>query len=651
MLSALRRNAQSWVIKMLLAVVAVSFVIGFGAFMYVGRYLGRPAAESYIAKVNGVEISYDNYIQRLRGIESQYRQMFGENFDQYRERMNLPRQVLEGMIDDLLLLQMAERMGIEVSDDEVRRQILSYPAFQSNGRFDSERYETVLRRGRQGGGLTPAEFEELQRHNLLLDRVEDYTTGFLRVSEQEVRQEYVLNATKANFRFVELDASDYHEQVELTEEETSTYFNEHRDEFRIAERRQGRVLAVEPEEFLEDIDVADEEIEDYYQANRESRFTVGEQVHARHILRKVDPEAGPEVRQATREFMQRLLDRLQSEETDFAELARQHSEDESAERGGDLGFFGRGRMVGPFEEAAFDLRSGQISDVVETRFGYHIIQVVERREARAKPLEEVRDQVVTVLTNQHASQQAIQTIQTLYASLQPEQSLTELGARLDREVRLTDHVERSEPVEDYDGGRQITGALFGLEEGQISAPVRGIRSWYLVELTGVEPERLPEFNEVAEQVTTRLTSERAVQLARQDAQAIIDRLRANESAEVSNMEALAAERGLQVKETGDLSIRGDSISRVGASRETKEALFRLTYADPVALRPYAVGGKVYVFQLISRQNPSEEGFALAHEETLQHLRRQKQNERRRMLTDSLRESAHILYNVQLLERL
>lgn len=635
MLSAMRRNAKSPFVKILLLAVAVSFVIGFGAFMYVGEYIGKDVKTEYFVLVNDTQIPFNYYLNELKSREKYYRQILGDNYDQFKDNLNLKQQTLDSLIDRTLLIQQAQQMGIKVSDDEVRQQIVKFPAFQREGRFNQEVYRTILRRN----NLTPGDFEKDIRQSQLVDKMSDVLVGFIKVSSQEIKEEYEANANKADFHYLQLAVKDYEVKVKVTDEEAQEYFNQNKAEFLVPEKRRARVVTVSPSDFEGDINLSDEDIQSYYQANQEAQFTEQEQVRASHILRRLPPDAGEEVKAATRELADDLLKKAK-DGADFAELAEKYSQDETnKDQGGDLGFFQQGRMQKEFDDLAFSLDKGEVGGVVTTTYGLHIIKVTDKKEKRIKPLEEVRDAVVAALQKQESAQMTTTAIQNLHGSLEPGQSLTDLAQQKGQEAVLTDLVDKTTAMPGLDGGWQVTSALFGLAEGEVSAPIKGFNSWHLVELADLEEEHEPEFAEVKEAAIKKAKDKKLALIAYQDAAKILA-----EIAGERTLDEVAAAHGLTVKTTGLSSQSGDRIQSVGSDATAKKELFELTTTESLAKRPYQIGDKIYLFELSSRQYPSEEGLAEVEDDLRDQIQKRKGNERMKLWRESARQNAKILIN-------
>ena len=395
MLDGMRRH-KGW-LKWSLALVCLAFV-----FLYVPDFFDESGASglqnSVLARVGRHEITTMEfrrvYLQQVQN----YRVQTGEEISEDVLRsLGVHRQVLQQLVNQYSALAEAERLGLEVTDAEIRQSIINLPLFQENGHFvGEERYRQALQFQRPP--VTTAQFEEEIRRELLVRRLQSAITGWVGVTDEELEAEYRRRNERVSVNVVTFRGDDFRDVVEATDSDVELLYDEESLTYEVPERRQLRFLLIDESAIGDSITLTDAEVQDYYDANF-SRFSRPGQVRASHILLRTEDqdEAAVEARAAELAAEARAG-------ADFAELARAHSDDEgTAVQGGDLGLFARGRMVPEFEAVAFELEVGAISDPVRSAFGFHVITVTEKQEAATQPLAEVRDLIERTIKQEQAA--------------------------------------------------------------------------------------------------------------------------------------------------------------------------------------------------------------------------------------------------------
>ena len=290
-----------------------------------------------------------------------------------------------------------------VGDAEIRERILTLPSFQVDGQFIGETaYRQLLQSQRPP--VSTAQFEDEIRQQILLERLQTAVTSWMSVSDIEVVEEHRRRNEKIRVDVVSFDAIDFRDDVEVTDEDIDLLYGEEAVNYEVSEKRQLRFLLLDQGAIFDGINLTDNDLRQYYDANLSQYQTPG-QIRAQHILLRVNEDEG-DTDESVEAQAAELAEQARSGE-DFAELARLHSDDEgTAEQGGDLGLFGRGRMVPEFEAVAFTLNAGDISDPVKSSFGYHVINVNEKQEETTESFETVRETIENLLKQQQATSRA-----------------------------------------------------------------------------------------------------------------------------------------------------------------------------------------------------------------------------------------------------
>jgi peptidyl-prolyl cis-trans isomerase D len=400
MLDRMRRH-KAW-LKWSLGVVVVTFVL-----LYVPSFLTPPGAGAAltdaVASVEGNRITVLAYQRAYEGQVAQLRQSMGEQFsDQMIKQFGLPQRIIQQLVGEEAILVEAQRLGFRVSDAELSERIQRMPQLQENGRFVGyDKYRMFI--AYQRPPLRVDEFEDAVRKSIVMEKFQTAATAWVRVTDSEADEEYRRRNEKVKLDLAVFTANQFRAKVQATDADLQARFDANKDSYRLPEKRRVRFLALDQDVLKRNMTATNEEVAARYQQNI-AMYETPEQVRASHILFKTEGKDDAAVKKTAEGVLKQV-----KSGGDFAKLAKQYSEDGSKDNGGDLDFFGRGRMVKEFDEFSFSAKPGQISDLVKTQFGYHIIKVTDRRAAATRQMAEVRgvleDQIKTEKAQREADRQ------------------------------------------------------------------------------------------------------------------------------------------------------------------------------------------------------------------------------------------------------
>ncbi len=630
MLKFMRKNASSVWIKAAFLIIVVVFILwGVG-----GMLSRRQQPGDMVAEVNEHAITSDEVDRAYQNLLDAYRNMFAKNASpELLKALHLRERALDELIRVNLMQQEAERLGLGVTDDEVRRSIEEQEAFQRAGQFDRTRYMELLR----GNRLTPTEYEATQREQILVDKLQNALLAGVYVSDAEARQQYDYQNEKISLRYLEVSDSKYAGQGAPSDDEISKYYGTHKDAYKEPARRRIELAAYPMAVFADRAKVDDTDVQKYYEAHK-SDFQSPEQVHVRHILVKVPEGATEEVKQAKRGLAQQVLDKARGGE-DFSALARQYSEDDAnKDRGGDLGLIGRNQMVKPFEDAAFALQQpGQLSDVVETQFGFEIIQLDEKRPAGPKPLAEVRDEVVPKVRQQKGDEARRQQAQADMEKAAGGQQLAALAQASGVAVADPQPFAASEGIQGVGRLPQLSARVFATDVGKVGE-VDAPQASYVFRVAEEIPARVPELAQIRDRVIADVDKEKAKELARKAADDMLAELKKSK-----DLQAVAAAHGLAPEETAPFGRNDASIPGIGSQPELQKDAFSLTSEQPVAPKTYASDDKIVVAMLDKRVPVDESKFAEKKDE----IKKQILSQRKGMVLQQFADELKARYNVHI----
>ncbi|HSM13205.1 MAG TPA: SurA N-terminal domain-containing protein [Thermoanaerobaculia bacterium] len=639
MLKVLRDNLKylSWILWVVI-LVFIAFV-----FVDFGGGLGQQRnATSAAATVGDRVVSYKDFERQYRQLEQQYRDAFGERFTpELADQLRLPAVALERLVNQELLLAEARRQGLRATDEEVQRRILEIPAFRgAGGAFaGTETYQGFLRRI----GYTAREFEEEIRDEILVGKLTGLLEAGVAVPDEAVELAWRERNEKATVRYLLAPASRYAGRAAPAPGELEAWFAEHRDEFRLPDRRVVDYLLVDAARLRATLEISDEELRRAYEQDPE-QYRLPEQVHARHILVKIDESRSAEEAEAR---MAEVRSKLAAG-ADFAELAAEYSDDPgSRDRGGDVGWFERGRMVPEFEQAAFDADAGSVVGPVRTSFGLHLIDVVEKRAGGVQPFDGVAGAIRARLASDRAEAAAETRARDLVARLRAGDPADEAAwqALADEDVvtfTTTPPFGREEGVPGIGRNPEFADAAFALAAGEASEPVRIPRGWAVLRLREEQPAHEAELAEVEAPARAAFERERSVELARAELAEARAAIEGGES-----FDAAAARLGLEVAESPEFGRTG-SIPGLGPAAPL--AATALTLEPGQLGGPVAAGSGAVLFEVVARTRFEPERFAAEREGLRDELRRDEANRLLAALLAERRTELGVSFDPPLLER-
>lgn len=609
MLDRMRRH-RNW-LKWSLALVVLAFVI-----FYIPDFLqpstgpGVVPADA-VATIDGEQIGAEEFRRVFQGELQRYQQSSGGQISaQLLKQIGIDRQILQQLVDERAAMAEAQRLGITVSNQEVAQQIFTIPVFQENGAFIGEqRYRQLL----QSNGLTPALFEANMRRSLAADKLRQTVTSWVSVSDKELAEEYRRRNDKVKLAVVSFRADSYRLDVNASDAEVASYFEGHTADFRVPEKRKVKYVLIDVDSLRAKITVSPEDLERAYQENIVAKAGP-EEVRASHILFRTEGKDEAAVKARAEE----ILARAKAPNADFGALAKQYSEDTSnAGSGGDLDFFPPGRMVPEFDAAAFAMQPGQISDLVKTSFGFHIIKVTDRKAPTVQKLEEVKDQLTEQIAFDRAQAQATTMADALAAAARTPADLERAAAAQGLTVDETGFFARDEPILSVGMAPEMTSQAFALEIGQVSPVIRTSRGYVVETVTGRNDSYIPKLDEVKDRVRDVVINDKALAMSKQKAEEVVARLKSapdfDKAAKAANLTST----------TTELITRDGQLPDLGAAADVVSAAFALpqgAVSDPI---PTSTG--TAIVKVLEKQQATDADISNAKENFREELLADRRN--------------------------
>ena len=589
MLSLMRKHAGTWMIKIILGAIVIVFVF-WGVGSYKSRQTGR------VADVNGTVITLNDYRNAYTNLVEQARQSFGNNLnDELIQALQLRKRALDQLVDRVLILQEAEKLKIQVSDEELAQTIRDIRAFQTAGVFDNQRYLNTLSRTK----LSAETFEEQQREALIIDKFQNFISGNIKVSELEALQWYKYNNTEVDVDYVVLEPGQF-KNIEPTADEILDFFDQHKETYKTDPEIKARYIYLNPADFVAKVTVTEEDIRDYYESNPE-KFKNPKTVHARHILIKVAQNAKPEEVESARQKAEDVL-KLAREGKDFAALARQYSEGPTKTKGGDLGTFRREAMVKPFADKAFSMKAGDISDPVRTRFGWHIIKVEKINPAKTLSLDEAREDIEKTLKTERSRNLAYDEAETVYETAFEGQELAAIAQERNLKILTTQLFSQKRPPKDIKDAARFASVAFGLSVDEVSDVQEFGDGYYVIGVVEKVAAKIPELKAVEDRVKKDVIKQKQDAKALSEANRFLAELKKGQP-----FNTISQKFKLAPKKTGFFK-RNDSIPTIGQEAEIASTAFKLSDHDPLPSEPLKGQKGYYVISFRERKEPELNGF-------------------------------------------
>jgi peptidyl-prolyl cis-trans isomerase D len=587
MLRWLRKYSRSWFIALAIGAIVVVFI-----FWGVGGLKSPRFQEA--AEVNGTPILLTAYFKAYNDMVRQYQeQTKGEMSEEVLKQLRLKERALNRLIEEVLILQAAERLGIRVSAPELQEQIRNYPYFQEEGRFNDKKYRLMLSRAR----LSVAEFEEQERRRLLIQKIMRELTSFAKVSEGELQEQFLIGWEAVAVDYLVVTPDRFMSQQNPSEAELDRYYQENQAMFRQPARVKVNYLFFQSQDYLNRVKLSQEEVGDYLKEHQEefSRPTV---IWAKQLLLTIPPKATPAQRQEVKKKAQELLEIVQAGE-DFSQLAQSYSQDEaSRQKGGDLGDVKKGQMPDEWEKVAFSLGQGEVG-LASTSKGFHLIKVEEYKESEKLP--DAEDRARQYLQEEKSLRLAREAAQQARGELSGA-SLAEVGKKYGVTPQETPLFALVDPIPELGTVPTFNRVALQLKPRDISRVVDLPGGFAILQGLEQQPEFLPPLEQVKEQVRQAVRRQQAKKQAEEEALRLLERLRKGEP-----LAQVAAQASIPVDDS-DFFTRVEGFKKQHLAESLTSAAFLLSSQNPYPPRPLVYQDNYYLLAFKDRRAPDPGEF-------------------------------------------
>jgi peptidyl-prolyl cis-trans isomerase D len=547
---------------------------------------------------------------------------FQQEFQQVTRNQAIPpmlraaysKQVLDQMIFQRALEFEADRLGMRVTPEEQTERIKELlPTAWSGSTWLKDRYPNEVQ---TKYGMTVEQFESLLRDDMLSEKFHEMVTDGITVTPQEITQEFIWRNEKVKIDYALIKPADLAASIHPSDADLAAWFAKNSSHYQVPERRSARYALLDLSKLRAATQVSDDSLRAYYNEHIDD-YKVENRAHVEHILFKTIGKTDAEIA----EIHQKAEDVLKQAKhgANFEDLAKKYSEDDGTKpKGGDLGWIVDGQTVPEFQQAAFSVPKGSISDLVKTQYGFHIIKVLDRETAHTKSFEEVRDSILQPVLDQKVSAEAGDISNQMAAAVRQSdrQSLDDLAKKFHLDVGETPPVAATDPILPLGNSPELHQVLFGLHTGELSQPIQIESGFVILTVKDVLEAHQGTLAEVHDRVLADYQREKSFDLASARAQELSKRAQAGE-----DFDKAAKSLDLAVK-TSDAFARAGSIPDVGTAKQLAAA-FKMTVGQVSG--PTRTGDNWVVFRIVTHDAPNMEDLAKQKDDIQQQLLQTKQN--------------------------
>lgn len=523
----------------------------------------------------------------------------------------LAGQMLDNMVLEQALTLQAKKMGLEVSNQELRAALENIPWLYPNGHFVG--MESYRRAVEQQTGMSTQEFENQLRESLLIQKIRAVVSDGVQVTPGEVHRAFERENLKAKIRYVVFDPSKFLKAVPITQQALESYFEKDPARYQQKEQRQVRYVLITPDDVRSQVKITDEELKQYYTAHL-ADYRVPNRVKVAQILFKTAGKTPAEVK-AVEKTAQEVLAKIKAGAS-FAEMAKKYSEDSNASNGGLIGWIVRGQTVKEFEDVAFALKPGQVSGLVHTSYGIQIIKVLDKQTAHLKTFDEVKDSIRSTLMAQELAQ-----VEEDYSNkvdsdfkAQPSQ-FASIAQKAGLKVNETPLFQYNQTIPDFGSNDAFQNLAFELKQNEVGQPITVPKGTAIIQVIKIIPTHIPKLKDVQAMVEEDYRAKESKVLAHQKALAFAAQVKKGD------FEKIARAGGYDVQESGDFTLQG-SVPNLGPGASLPEAF---TLAPGQSSNVLSVEGNDVVIQVVSHTPPDESKFASQEEHIREQLLSQKRS--------------------------
>jgi len=571
-----------------------------GGFVVTDAFRGDSRVESGLIFINGEPvIQGDEYQQQLLNTLNRYKEQLKENFNKSLiTQWGLPEQILREMITNSIITMEAKELDISVSTGELQDKIISFPAFQQDGKFiGARKYKQIL--GYQK--VSVSEFEEQLKQQILGEKLQELVAGSLVLNHDLLQDQYKKEKDQAELDYITFTPKRINSEINVTEKELTQYYDNNKEEFKSREKRSANVIALKFADYQKEVNITPQEIYDYFRNNKDEFRLPGKTKVSRIFLKYSDTD-----REETYKKVVALHKELNTE--NFAEIAKTHSQDDKAAQGGDYGYTGWKNFTHQEITIIDSLEQNQISTPIDTQKGFSIVYIPEKVAERQQSFNEVKDKIEETIRQERVKKYVTEKLQKIYVNLKNADNFKQKAKELGYNVVETQLLTSGQAVKDIDELGYISRKMFTLEEKEIDFPVQFAQGIAIVQLSKIEEPVIEPFEKVKDQVKEQILVTKKIKLLKEDAAEISKRL--NQMNDEKKIEDFLKKEDLSA--TNITYKRGNKLAGFPAVDGLDDQIFSMKenqYSSPLSS-----DNRVIIFKVKSKTITSNADFEKNEEE-------------------------------------
>jgi peptidyl-prolyl cis-trans isomerase D len=632
MLTFIRDNVQSVAIRFIVGLVALVML-----FFGVSNYSGQ--AINVVATVDGRDIKVEDYQRVYDQQQRNFRQRYQDRAEEVMKNANIPAKIVTALVNDVLALGSAEENGLAISDKELALTIFKTPAFQTDKRFDLEKYTNLLKDNR----LDKISYEKDLKDTLLAQKYRNLLASGAAISQKWLKDEYSRYQTQVTAQILELKPEQLVKGTELTEDQLKSYYEAHQTLFMQKKMFAVKYFVLSREDLKDKVKIREKEVVKYYAKHKAKEFTTKDSFKSRHILILTPKDKEPQKMKRAKDKIEAIYQRLNKNPSLFAKLARINSEDRnSGAKGGELGWTEKGTFVPEFEKVIGTLNKGEISRPFLSSFGYHIVELQDTKPASIQPLDEVKAEIEKKITGKKAERRLKNRVAKIEKTLSAN-TLENTASAEQKELKQSKRFDDNSTLAELGYSYQLYQAVKSLEIGDKGVlNIEGNQKTVIYELTNIVDETVKPYDKVKAEVKLKAEEDQVSKLAELKLKELKERIKSKDQFD-------------QI--TRELKLKADEVvfkvtdPKIGEVMDVKKFQLKILESKPKTVVYFSEGGQnllVYIASKVVKasEKDDEELKKLGNE-----LRQQKAEVLLQGLVEERKKGTEVQYNDSMLQAL